>query len=185
MASFSLSKAIYLIFSAVVSIFLILILASYYNRSIIDSVRLLSLIQLLLPIAAVDFKRQKIPNKLLLIMLILRIIIFGTEALLYKDGIKSLLMDYLVGMLCVGGFFLLMLIAFKKSIGMGDVKLFAVLGLYQGLWGAINSVCFSLAISFVVAVCLLASKRKGRKDMMSFGPSILAGSVIAICLSGM
>lgn len=65
------------------------------------------------------------------------------------------------------------------------MKLFAVMGLYQGLWGAVNSVFFSLLASFVVSVALLISKKKGRKDTISFGPSILIGTIAAIGLAGM
>lgn len=183
-AALSKNRIIYLFAATTVSIVLMPVLVNYYSCGLVDASRLMCLIQIMFPIAAIDLKKQIIPNKLLLALLILRIIIFGAEALLYRNRIKYLLSDYLLGALCLGGFFMIMLAVFKNGIGMGDVKLFAVMGLYQGLWGAINSVCFSLAVSFVIAIALLISKRKSRKDVISFGPSILAGTVIAVCLSG-
>lgn len=178
-------REIYLVLAALTSVILIFMLAKYHSLGLLDSSRLMCLIELLFPIAAIDLKTQKIPNKLILALLVLRLIIFGAEAAINSDRIIYLLKDYLIGALCVGGFFLIMLLVFRNSVGMGDVKLFAVLGLYQGLWGAINSVCFSLAVSFVIAVGLLATKSKDKRDVMSFGPPILAGTVIAVCLSGM
>ena len=80
---------------------------------------------------------------------------------------------------------MVLLLAFKNSIGMGDIKLFAVMGLYQGLWGVINSVFFSLAASFVISIAFLITKKKGRKDSIAFAPSIFVGTVVAICLAGM
>ena len=178
-------RVIYLVLAVFTSVILIFMIAKYHGLGLVDSLRLMCLVQLLFPIAAIDLKTQKIPNKFILALLILRLLVFGIETAAYSERIMYLLRDYLAGALCVGGFFLIMLVVFKNSIGMGDVKLFAAMGLYQGLWGAINSVCFSLAVSFVIAVILLATKSKGRKDVMSFGPSILAGTVISICLSGM
>ncbi len=178
-------RVIYLTLAVLTSVILIFMLAKYHSLRIVDSARLMCLVHLLFPIAAIDLKMQKIPNKLILILLILRLVIFGVEAATNSCRIVYLLKDYIIGALSVGGFFLIMLVVFRNSVGMGDVKLFTVIGLYQGLWGAINSVCFSLAVSFVIAVALLATKSKDKKDVMSFGPPILAGTVIAICLSGM
>ena len=77
-----------------------------------------------------------------------------------------------------------MLLIFRNSIGMGDVKLFALMGLYQGLWGAFNAVFFSFVVSFVAAVALLATRKKNRKDVIPFGPSVLLGTILAVSLSG-
>ena len=96
-----------------------------------------------------------------------------------------ILKDNLVGAAVIGIFFFLLFLVFKNSIGMGDIKLFAVMGLYQGLWGAVNSVFFSLVVSFVLSVGLLITRKKGRKDTIPFGPSILIGTAIAIGLAGM
>ena len=57
-------------------------------------------------------------------------------------------------------------------------------GLYQGIWGATNAVFFSLLVSFFLSVVLLILKRVTKKDVISFAPSILLGTVISILLSG-
>lgn len=68
---------------------------------------------------------------------------------------------------------------------MGDIKLFALMGLYQGLFGVFNSVFFSLIVSFFISIILLILKRKNRKDVIPFGPSIYAGTVVGIFLTGL
>lgn len=101
----------------------------------------------MLPIAAVDLRVQKVPNKLLLVALAIRVLIYIAEFIVSVPAAVNTLKDNLLGAIIIGAFFLLLLLVFKNSIGMGDIKLFAVMGLYQGLWGAINSVFFSLMVS--------------------------------------
>lgn len=179
------NKIVYLVVGALVVGILIVLFENVYSLSAINQVKLLSLTMIMLPIAVVDMRVQKVPNKLLIGALLVRIAIYIAE-FIFSVGIAwDTLKDNLLGSVVIGGFFLLLLLIFKNSIGMGDIKLFAIMGLYQGLWGAVNSVFFSLLVSFVVSVFLLSTKKKGRKDTVSFGPSIFIGTVIAMGLAGM
>ncbi|NLJ15657.1 MAG: hypothetical protein GX346_00795 [Clostridiales bacterium] len=143
------------------------------------------LVLIIFPIAAIDLKLQKIPNCFILSALVIRGLIYIAEFIISVPAAFSTLKDGFLGAIILGGFFLLLLLIFKNSIGMGDIKLFVVMGLYQGLWGAINSVFFSLIVSFFISISLLIGKKKGRKDTIPFGPSVLLGIIIAIALSGM
>lgn len=179
------NKILYLVVGAFVAGILIALFENIYSLSAINQIKLLSLTMIMLPIAAVDMRVQKVPNKLLIGALLIRIAIYIAEFICSVGVAWGTLKDNLLGSIVIGGFFLLLLLIFKNSIGMGDIKLFAIMGLYQGLWGAVNSVFFSLLVSFVVSVILLATKKKGRKDTISFGPSIFIGTVIAMGLAGM
>ena len=139
----------------------------------------------MIPAAAVDYKVQKIPNAVIISAFVLRIVLLAAEFAESVSNGVSLLKDDLIGMTVIGGFFLLIMLIFKNSIGMGDVKMFAVMGIYQGLWGAFNSVFFSLLVSFVLSIALLVAKKKKKHDTIPFGPSILIGTVIAVNLAGM
>ena len=179
------NKLIYLLCAVLAVGVLIVLFKTLYALSLIQSIKLLCLVLILFPAAAVDMRVQKIPNKLILAALILRCLLFVVECAVSPAGGFVVLKDGLLGAVVIGVFFLLLLLVFKNSIGMGDVKLFAVMGLYQGLWGAVNAVFFSLVVSFFLAIGLLITKKKNRKDTISFGPSILIGTVIAIALAGM
>ena len=179
------NKLIYLLCAVLAVGVLIVLFKTLYALSLIQSIKLLCLVLILFPAAAVDMRVQKIPNKLILAALILRCLLFVVEFAVSPAGGFVVLKDGLLGAVVIGVFFLLLLLVFKNSIGMGDVKLFAVMGLYQGLWGAVNAVFFSLVVSFFLAIGLLITKKKNRKDTISFGPSILIGTVIAIALAGM
>ena len=135
--------------------------------------------------AIIDYRVHKIPNQLLLIAFVIRIIIYVIEFIISKDDAIVTVKSDLAGAVIIGGFFLIILLIFKNCIGMGDIKLFALMGLYQGLLGAFNSVFFSLIVSFFISLALLISKRKNRKDVIPFGPSIYAGTVVGILLTGL
>ncbi|MEV6927743.1 prepilin peptidase [Dactylosporangium sp. NPDC051485] len=78
-------------------------------------------------------------------------------------------------------YFLLSL--YRGGMGPGDVKLAGVLGLYLG-WLGWPSVAIGTLAAFVlggtVGVVLLATRRAGRRTPLPFGPSMLAGALIAL-----
>lgn len=179
------NKIIYLLVGIGTAGMLIILFETVYLLDTVPQIKLLSLVMIMLPVAAVDLRVQKVPNRLLIAALAIRLVIYVVEFIISVPAAFNTLKDNLLGAAVVGGFFLLLLLVFKNSIGMGDIKLFAVMGMYQGLWGAINSVFFALMVSFVFAVGLLITRKKGRRDTISFGPSIFIGTVIAIGLAGM
>jgi leader peptidase (prepilin peptidase)/N-methyltransferase len=79
-------------------------------------------------------------------------------------------------------FFVLVLIS-PRSIGMGDAKLAALLGLGLG-WLGTGAVLLGIATGFVVqallAVALLAGRRIGLRGELPFGPSMLLGAALVI-----
>lgn len=178
-------KVLYLAFGMATAILLITLFQLIYRQPLLSQMRLLTLALLILPMACVDAKTQKIPNRFLLVGLAIWALFTIAEFIFSAKTAVGTLLDGLLGAAIIGGFFLLLLLIFKNSIGMGDIKLFALMGLYQGLWGAVNAVFFSLLVSFVLSVLLLITKKKNRKDTIPFGPSILFGTIIAISLSGM
>lgn len=179
------NKIIYLSIGFLISTILVVLFQVIYRQPFLTQIKLLILINIIIPCAATDYRVHKIPNQFIVFALALRVVVFVAEIISSFSAGISTLIDSAIGAGIVAGFFFLILLIFKNSIGMGDVKLFAIMGLYQGLWGTVNSVFFSLLVSFLVAIFLLITKKKGRKDVISFGPSILLGTFIAIAISGM
>jgi leader peptidase (prepilin peptidase)/N-methyltransferase len=79
--------------------------------------------------------------------------------------------------------FLVLALIAPSGLGMGDVKLAALLGLHLG-WLGWNVVVLGAAAGFVVqavaALVLLASRRIGLKGELPFGPAMLLGAALAI-----
>lgn len=185
MIRFSRNKGLFFLAGILITTLLILLFQLVYNRSLLLEIKLIALVLMILPCAAVDYKEHKIPNSIILATLLIRFCIFVAEFIVSMDDSLKVAKDSLIGLGVIGGFFLILYFVFKHSIGMGDVKLFAMIGLYQGLWGGINSVFYSLICSFFAALFMLITKKKKKKDVIAFGPSILLGTIIAISFAGM
>ena len=179
------NRVLYLIIGSITVAALVLCLNMTYSLELLPRLNLIALVLVILPAAAVDIKLQKIPNVFLIAGLAIRCVILALMYIRDAGNAWSITKDSLIGAAIIGVFFLLLLLVFKNSVGMGDIKLFALMGLYQGVWGVVNSVFFSLLVSFFVSVTLLILRKKGRKDTISFGPSIYLGTIIAICMAGM
>ncbi len=68
------------------------------------------------------------------------------------------------------------------AFGIGDVKLLAGVGLMAGGQAALGSVVFALALSGVVIVVLLATRRIGRRTYIPFGPFFIIGALWAVLI---
>lgn len=180
------NEIIYLCVGVIINISVIVLFSNIYiDTSFLEQMKMIILISLIYPMAVVDYKEHKIPNQLLLIALVIRIIFYVFEFIISREDAIITIKSDLAGAIIIGGIFLIILLIFKNSIGMGDVKLFALMGLYQGLLGVFNSVFFSLIVSFFISIILLMLKRKNRKDVIPFGPSIYIGTVVGIFLTGL
>ncbi|MBE6482786.1 MAG: prepilin peptidase [Actinomyces ruminicola] len=73
-----------------------------------------------------------------------------------------------------------------SGMGLGDVKLCALLGLWLG-YAAVEYVVTGLILGFVlaglVAIGLMLTRRAGRKDMLAFGPYLAVGGWLAWLLA--
>ena len=84
--------------------------------------------------------------------------------------------------------FLLLALISPSSLGMGDVKLAALLGMYLG-WLGWEAVLLGAAAGFVVqaalSLVLLATRRVGLRGELPFGPAMLLGAAVAIGAGGL
>jgi leader peptidase (prepilin peptidase)/N-methyltransferase len=88
-----------------------------------------------------------------------------------------------LGALVLFAAFLVLALISPAGLGMGDVKLAAVVGLYLGWlgWGAVVLGAFAgFVVQAVVALLLLATRRIGLKGELPFGPAMLTGAALAI-----
>ena len=165
-----------------VSIWLVLF---YIDNTALFTMKRVCLLSVMWPVALTDLKSYRIPNIFALLGLIYWFIIFGVEFFIDPDQIWSTVLAELVacGVLLLAAFLCKLMI--KGSIGLGDIKLLAIMGLMlgtDGIWGAIF---MTLVISFFVSVFLLITKKKTRKDTIPFGPALVLGTYLSICLTGM
>jgi leader peptidase (prepilin peptidase)/N-methyltransferase len=132
------------------------------------------LVLVLVPIALIDFERQLIPNKITLPAAIAAVVI-GT--VLDPGGEPQ----RLIAGAAAGGFLLIAALAYPRGMGMGDVKLAAVLGLFLGRAVA-PALLIALLSGVVVGAAIMArvGVAAGRKTAVPFGPFLALGGVVAI-----
>jgi leader peptidase (prepilin peptidase) / N-methyltransferase len=139
-----------------------------------DALLGLALVLLLVPVTLIDLDHRIIPNKLMLVGAIV------APALVLATA-PDHLVEHLVAGVAAGGFFLLAVLAYPRGMGMGDVKLAAVLGLFLGR--AVGPAVFIALISgTLVGAAVIARKgaREGRKTAVPFGPFLALGAVVAL-----
>src|SRR5262245_3440983 len=141
-----------------------------------DAVRIvlgLLLVTALVPITLIDLDRRIIPN-----------LITGPAAIAAVVAILALDIDLLPEALIAaaagGGFFLIAAILYPRGMGMGDVKLAGMLGLYLGKAVA-PAILIALIGGVVVGAAIIARKgaAEGRKTAVPFGPFLALGGMIA------
>ena len=160
------------------SIFLI------YNTGNIFGYIKLTTVMLTVVIAAItDLKQRIIPNIVVLFGLAVRVIIYVFEILFDNENVLAIFKNDLIGFAVGFGVLFLAYIISRKSIGMGDVKLFAVIGISTGGICTYTTLLFSLIINTVVSVTLIIIKKKKKKDSVPFAPSILIGYLVSIFIA--
>jgi len=133
----------------------------------------LVLVTFLVPIAVIDLDLKIIPNKLT-----------GPAAVLALALGAVLEPSYLPEQLAAGAgaliFFMLPALIHKKGMGMGDVKLVAVLGLYLGRAVA-PAIFIALILGVVAGAAIIAMKgvSDGRRTQVPFGPFLAVGALVA------
>jgi leader peptidase (prepilin peptidase) / N-methyltransferase len=128
---------------------------------------------LLVVVTLTDLERRVIPNTVLLAGAIAAVAIAAI-------GDPSSLPDRAIAGAAAGGLLFLVALLYPRGMGMGDVKLAAVMGLYLG-----RAVAPALLIGFaagaVVGLVLIARRgSSARKQALPFGPFLALGGVVAL-----
>lgn len=129
----------------------------------------------------VDTKAQIIPNETNFIGFLVGIV-YAYIRFIIDDMLG---VDSLLGMFTGAGIFLLIallaLILYRKvGMGMGDVKLMGMLGLFFGFANTIQIFALSFFIGAIISVFLLVTKIKKTDDYIPFGPFIVIASFITM-----
>ena len=133
-------------------------------------------------LAVIDVELHRLPNAIVLPALPVGLALIGATAALTGDAAP--LLTALAGMLIFALVYGIPAFAIPGAMGMGDVKLAAVLGLYLGWLGA-TSAAVGLIAGFLLggaAGVVLLLRGRGRKAKIAYGPWLLAGAWTGIFL---
>lgn len=136
----------------------------------------------LVPIAYEDYKEKRIPNRWLLYLIGIRAVLFVVETCLYPSATISNIIFALGGGMASGILLFIAYVLSRHEIGLGDVKLFIVIGLYLGASVTYFVILMSLIVAAVYSGIKLLRKKMHVKDEIPFGPFILLGTLIILAL---
>jgi leader peptidase (prepilin peptidase) / N-methyltransferase len=130
-------------------------------------------VAMLAAITLTDLERKVIPNVILLAGAIAAV---GLVAATDPASFPARLTAAAAG----GGVLLLFALAFPRGMGMGDVKLAAVMGLYLGA-GIAPALLIAVLAGTLVGVGVMLTRGAGaRKVAVPFGPFLALGGVVAL-----
>lgn len=124
-------------------------------------------------LAAVDISIKKIPNELLLVLLLVHF-----TGLILR-GQYSTISLYLIG-LGIGLVLFLVPGLMGKGAGLGDVKFAAVVGFILGIYDFFVAVMVMGVLVLIYAVYLIGTGRGGLKSQLALGPFLALGTAAVL-----
>jgi len=132
--------------------------------------------------AVIDLKTKRIPNNLILAMLVAWVTMMAPKLFLDTETAVRLLASSASGFAIGGGLFLFVYFISHKGLGGGDVKFIAVAGLYLGMSGVIPVMLYGSVLAALTGLTLMLLKKIGRKDKIPLAPFLCVGIVITVFL---
>ncbi|ADJ26428.1 Prepilin peptidase [Dehalogenimonas lykanthroporepellens BL-DC-9] len=130
---------------------------------------------LMVVIFVIDMEHQVILNNILLPAIIIALVVS-----LFSGQIETVpsVLNAIIGAVAGFGIFLVVYIVSRGGMGEGDVKLGALAGAITGWPNIMAAVILSWIASGLVAIALLAFRRKGRREAIAFGPFLALSTLI-------
>ncbi len=153
-----------------------------YEYTLSKMIRYEFLIYSVLIVAYIDRLWKTIPNRILIVMGVIRIVILLAEILLYRDNWIDILSFTFGGLIIGFTLFIIIYYISRKGIGMGDVKLLSIEGAYVGAAVLYAVVIVTLLCTVLYSVIQLVRKKINMKDQIPFGPFIASGTLTVLLL---
>jgi leader peptidase (prepilin peptidase) / N-methyltransferase len=137
----------------------------------------LAFVSVLATVAVIDLDRRVIPNRILFAGAVAGVAIIAPSD-------PGSLPERAIAALAASGFLLLGTVANRAGMGMGDVKLAALMGLYLG-----TAVAPALLVAFAAGavagiVLMIRNGTEARRRAIPFGPFLALGGVAGLLAGG-
>jgi leader peptidase (prepilin peptidase)/N-methyltransferase len=130
-------------------------------------------VTVLVAITLTDLDRRVIPNKILLVAAVAGVAIAAI-------GDPSSLPERAIAAAAAGGGLFLVALAYPKGMGLGDVKLAAVMGLFLGR-NVAPAILVALLAGSIVGLAMIARHgAAARKRAIPFGPFLALGGIVGL-----
>ena len=155
-----------------------------FDYGILKIARYIVIMNGLILIAHIDRQKMIIPNRILVILSLVRLVLLIVEGIVYSNTeyLREVIVSPFLGFLIGGGLFFICYFLSRNSLGAGDVKLFAVIGLYVGAGILFPVMMLSALFSAVYGLLMVALHKIGMKDSIPFAPFAAVGTITALIL---
>ncbi|MDB5179061.1 MAG: type 4 prepilin peptidase 1, leader peptidase (prepilin peptidase) / N-methyltransferase [Patescibacteria group bacterium] len=138
----------------------------------------LVILTMLIVLAVYDARWMLLPDKVMVPAIVLALVYVVAQAVLTHHPL--MMRGPLLAALGLGTAFYVLVAATKgRGMGGGDIKLGFLMGLILGIKGLLVALFIAFDVAALVAVILIISHRKKRKDQMAFGPYLVGSTVVA------
>lgn len=148
---------------------------------VLTLVALLYLAGISVSLALIDLDTHKLPNAIVLPSYVVAGLLFAGASLARSD--PDALLRAGIGMAALFVFYFVLAFAYPGGMGLGDVKLAGLLGIYLGWtgWGALaTGAIAAFVLGGLFSLVLVVTRRANRKSGIPFGPWMILGAWIGI-----
>lgn len=132
-------------------------------------------------LSAVDFAENRLPNTVIVVGIAAVALLLVVAAVFTGEWMR--LLWAIAGAVGVFAAFLVLALISPAAMGMGDVKLAALIGLalgWFGVWAVLVGVLAAFVIGGLVAIGALALGRVTLRGELPFGPPMLTGAILVL-----
>lgn len=132
--------------------------------------------------ACVDYIEHRIPNLFSGTLAVSAMLLLAAGFLTKQDGASAYVFSSVFAALACAVCLIVSNFLSHQGIGLGDIKLITALALMGGVYIAGGTLFFSMTVCALVSGFLLITKKKTMKEAIPFGPFILLGYMLTICI---
>jgi len=162
-------------------IIFLLVFLTYIHINIYTGVYLLIISCFLIVIFVYDLKHYIIPDKVIYLAIVLVFIyqLFGNWKL-EIGNLQPLLNPFSSALLASVFFLAIVLVSQGRWMGIGDIKLAFLMGLFLGFPNILVALFSAFLIGAIIGIGLIISGKKTLKSEVPFGPFLVTGTFIAL-----
>lgn len=161
----------------------VVIAARNCSENLLNFTKTMMLYHIIYCAAVVDYRTKIIPNIFVAFGAGFRILCFFFETSWYQNDWKNILIQDFMGFLMGFGVLFLVYLFAKNAIGMGDIKLFGVIGITCGFQHTYTILFLSVLLAACYGIFLILFRKQKRDCEMAFAPFILIGYISSIIIS--
>ena len=139
-----------------------------------DAIIGIALVLILVPVTLIDLDHHLIPNKITFpgaVLGVVLVLVFDPDSIV----------ENLIAAVGAGGFLFVAWVLYPRGMGMGDVKLAFVLGIYLGR-AVVPAMFAAFVAGALIGAAIIARMgvKEGRKAGIPFGPWLALGGIVGL-----